>query len=219
MTCAHCVGAGRFFDQRMARSELKRYRRRGPRGTTRDLVAELTRDGLGRREPASLLDIGGGVGVVQLELLAAGLDRAVSVDASPAYVEAAREEAARRGVAERIEHIEADFLEVAETVEDMDYVSLDRVVCCYPDARALVEIAASKTRRRLVLVAPRDGRVMRFGVKFPNAYLRIRGNPFRVYVHALADLDRSATASGLTRSGRSNRGLWTVLTYDRNDPN
>ncbi len=216
MTCSHCVGAGRFFDQRMARSELKRYRRRGPRGTTGDLVAELTRDGLS--EPASLLDIGGGIGVVQLELLGAGLDRAVSVDASPAYVEAAREEAAKRGVAERIEHIEADFLDVAEAVEDVDYVSLDRVVCCYPDARALVEVAASKTRHRMVLVAPRDGRIMRFGVKFPNAYLRIRGNPFRVYVHALTDLDRSAAASGLTRSGRSNRGLWTVLTYDRKRP-
>ena len=216
MTCSHCVGAGEFFDSRMARSELKRYGKRGPRPTTRMMIAELVRDH--GAQDADLLDIGGGIGAVQYELLAAGASRATSVDAAPAYVQTAREEAAKRGLGDRIEHIEGDFLDVAQDVAEADLVSLDRVVCCYPDADALVREAARKARSKMVLVAPKDGRWVRFLFLFPNAYLRLRHNPFRVHVHSHASLDRSAEESGLRPTGRTYRGLWSVLSYERTRP-
>ncbi len=216
MTCSHCVGAGQFFDSRMARAELKRYKKKGPRRTTRMLLAELKRDGV--HDGADLLDIGGGIGAVQYELLEAGVGRATSIDAAPAYVQAAKAEAAARGFGERIEHLEADFLDVAHDVGPVDFVSMDRVVCCYPDARRLVREAAAKATRRLVLVAPKDGWFVRFLFLFPNTYLRLRGNPFRVHLHCHRLLDESAAESGLSLSGHAGYGLWSVLTYDRDRP-
>jgi magnesium-protoporphyrin O-methyltransferase len=43
------------------------------------------------------LDIGGGVGIIQHELLPAGVTTAVHIDAATAYLDAAKEEAKRRG--------------------------------------------------------------------------------------------------------------------------
>ena len=46
---------------------------------------------------ATLLDIGGGVGAIRHELLAAGATSVTSVDASGPYLDAARSESKRRG--------------------------------------------------------------------------------------------------------------------------
>jgi hypothetical protein len=48
-----------------------------------------------------LLDIGGGIGAIQHELLAAGAAHATSVEAPVAYLEAVREESSRRGLGDR----------------------------------------------------------------------------------------------------------------------
>ncbi|NIP57245.1 MAG: hypothetical protein GWM92_03675 [Gemmatimonadetes bacterium] len=78
------------FDADTARKDLERYRRKGPSATTRLLKEEITAAGGGK----SLLDIGAGVGALSFELLDAGFEGALSVDASPAYAATAREEAA-----------------------------------------------------------------------------------------------------------------------------
>jgi 23S rRNA G2069 N7-methylase RlmK/C1962 C5-methylase RlmI len=49
---------------------------------------------------ASSLNIGGGVGAIYHQLLASGARTAVHVDVSPGYLNAAREEAERRGHAD-----------------------------------------------------------------------------------------------------------------------
>ena len=56
-------------------------------------------DSISRLLPAdgSLLDIGGGVGPIQHDLFDCGLGRAVQVDASRAYLDASKAEAAARG--------------------------------------------------------------------------------------------------------------------------
>jgi hypothetical protein len=67
---------GDFYDARLAASDLKRYREKGPRPWTRTLIESLKADGV---EGATLLDIGGGVGVIHHELLAAGVASAMCV--------------------------------------------------------------------------------------------------------------------------------------------
>ena len=66
MTCPHCRGADKIFDQGTAERDLKDYRVHGPGTTTRLLIAALKAAGIADR---TLLDIGGGVGVIQHELL------------------------------------------------------------------------------------------------------------------------------------------------------
>ena len=80
------------FGAGIARRDVAKYRRRGPDAPTR-----LLRDGVLAADSsrASVLDIGGGIGALSLELIAAGVGHATLVDASAPYLSAAREEATR----------------------------------------------------------------------------------------------------------------------------
>ncbi len=121
----HCEGVEAFFDRRMAARQLEQYRRRGPLRSTRLLLEALKAQGV---EGLTLLDIGGGVGAVQHELLKAGAAKAVSVDAASAYLEVAKHESERRGLAERVTYHHGDFVALAESLEPADVVTLDRVI-------------------------------------------------------------------------------------------
>ena len=104
----------------------------------------------------SLLDIGGGVGAIQHGLLAAGVQNATDVDASKAYLAAARQEANRRGIADRVDFQYGNFVEMADKIEPADVVTLDRVICCYPDMEKLVSLSVERARQLYGLVYPRD---------------------------------------------------------------
>ena len=89
MTCSCCAfgdTADQHFTAEKVAKELRQYRRKGPRPTTRGLRDGLATAGLNQ---GTLLDIGGGLGILSLELLDAGMSRAVVVDASSAYLAAA----------------------------------------------------------------------------------------------------------------------------------
>src|SRR6185312_5448160 len=92
-------GCANVFSSKEAAGDLKRYLREGPASSTKALIEARVAEGA---EGATLLDIGAGIGAIQLGLLAAGLARAESVDATEAYVATAREEAKRRGYGDRI---------------------------------------------------------------------------------------------------------------------
>ena len=76
---------------KVAGRDLQRYRRRGADATTRLLLTELRRWPL---QGTSILDIGGGIGVIEMELADSGVGSATVVEASPAYFEVARREVA-----------------------------------------------------------------------------------------------------------------------------
>lgn len=88
-----------------------------------------------------LLDIGSGIGALTFGLLERGVARAVAVDASSAYIQAARQEAERTGRADAVEFVHADFLSVALRLPVATIVALDRVVCCYPSSKLLLDAA------------------------------------------------------------------------------
>jgi magnesium-protoporphyrin O-methyltransferase len=180
MSCCQCQGIETLFGERLARSDLKRYRRKGLLKTARILLDALRAEGV---EGATLLDIGGGVGAVSNGLLTAGVTHATAADASPAYLHAAKEEAKRQGHRERITYHLGDFVEVASRIDPADIVTLDRVICCYDDLEALVSASAERARRLYGVVYPRDTWWDRFGVAPVNLTCRVRRNPFRVYVH------------------------------------
>lgn len=153
MECCGCDGYAAPFDAEEARKDRKRYHADGPDETSRllhDMVGPEAASG------ATVLDIGGGIGVIDQELLRRGASRAVLVDASPAYLEAAREEASDAGLLDRSEIMAGDFVRRADDVEDADIVTLDRVVCCYRAVDELVPASAARARRRYGLVLPRS---------------------------------------------------------------
>ena len=212
MTCAHCHDASEFFGDRMARRELKRFRRKGPLKTTRALLDALLAQGV---EGRTVLDIGGGVGAVQHELLASGASHATGVDASTSYQEAARQEAARRGHLKRTSFYLGDFVEVAPAVPEADVVTLDRVICCYPDMPALVGASAGRAKALWGAVFPRERLAVRLGVRVVNFIQRLRRKAFRVYVHPTAGVEDVLQGLGFTPLHHSQTVLWQVVVWKR----
>ena len=167
-----------MFNRRSAERDARRYRSRGVRGSAQAL-AELAGD----VRDAEVLDIGGGVGAIGLELLARGATHATTIELSSGYDDAAAALAAEHGVAGRVERRVGDVVDDAGALGAADVVVLHRVVCCYPDAEALMSAAARLTRRRLVLTYPQERRPVAAGLALANAYLRLRRCGFRASVH------------------------------------
>jgi 2-polyprenyl-3-methyl-5-hydroxy-6-metoxy-1,4-benzoquinol methylase len=212
MTCAQCKGADKLFSGLHVARELKKYRRKGPRGTTRTLIDALKAEGV---DGTTLLDIGGGVGAIQHELLRAGADRATGADAAAEYLEAARQEAERLGHADRVDFHYGDFVEIADRLEAVDVVTLDRVICCYPDVASLVRSSVAKARRLYGVVYPRDVWWTKLGSRFLNLFLWASRNPFRVFVHSTRDVDALVSEAGLRRRLTRHTPNWQIVLYSR----
>ena len=207
--CCRPGGYERLFSARQARLDAGRYRKRGLGGTSRRLV-ELAGDVSGE----TVLEVGGGVGAIELDLLAAGADRATNVEISGEYEEAASTLLAERGLTERVDRRVADF--VTEPVEPHDVVVMHRVVCCYPDVDRLVGIAAASTRRRLLLTYPRERFWTRAGIAGINFFMRLSGSDFRAFVHPVARMQAAAQREGLALERRERPGLiWENAAYER----
>jgi magnesium-protoporphyrin O-methyltransferase len=215
MNCCQCSGIESQFDRREAAHDLARYRRRGPARTTSMLVDALVAAGVAGR---TLLDIGGGVGAIQHALLAAGASGATDVDAASAYLDTAREEAQRRGLAGRVRYVHGDFVALADTIEPADIVTLDRVLCCYHDMPALVGASAARARQLYGLVYPRDGWLIAAGVRAINLVYRLQRTPFRIFQHPTAAVDALVRRQGLERIFSRYAGLWLVVVYQKTYP-
>jgi len=212
MTCRHCVDAGDFFGSRTSHRDARRYRRRGPARETRWLL-----DAIRHRLPDSfsLLDIGGGVGAIQHELGAAGAERVEAVDASDAYLAEAREEATRQGYVERAHYRHGDFVELADGVPPATVVTLDRVLCCYPDMPALVRLSGGRAERLYGIVVPRVRWWVRLGFVAANLWLRLRGSDFRVFLHQPAAMAAELEEMGFTQVEEERSLIWTMRLFER----
>ena len=212
MPCECCKITNDQFGKDTAEADLKEFRRRGPAKQTR-LILEAVRS-LGLKG-ASLLDVGGGIGAIHHELLKDTVTRATHVDASSAYLAAARQETEKRGNAGKVEFVHADFTDVAETLAPADVVTLDRVVCCYPDYKSLLQAAARRSSRALVMAYPRENGLSRLIVAAMDWFLKISRNPFRVFVHPVAQMDALLRSEGLLRVSLRRLFVWEVALYQR----
>jgi len=200
------------FDPRLAAAELRRYRRRGPGRTARLLLL-----GLRAHLPpqATLLDVGGGIGALHHELLDYGVARACEVEPSAAFLQAAEEEARRRGHVGRVEFIHADIRQAAATVPDADIVTLDRVVCCDPDYEQVLQLSLGKARQLFAYSYPRHWLGVRAVVGLQNTLRRLRRTNFRVFVHPPERMESIIRAYGFSSAFRARTLVWQVGVYTR----
>lgn len=209
--CHHCEDAGWMFDRKTAEKELRKYRKKGlPYKSARLLIDALGEVDLREK---TLLDIGGGVGMIQHELLERGLSRSLLVEASPAYLDVAEGEAARRGHAGRTAFRYGDFVELAPELPAADLVTLHRVICCYPHMRRLVEASTEKARRWYAAVYPRERWYNRLGTRLVNTYCRFRSVDFRLFVHRA--VDEAIRAQGFSPIYQASTIVWDVMVYRR----
>jgi magnesium-protoporphyrin O-methyltransferase len=205
-------GCPNTFDAKTASADLKHYLAKGPDGTTQSLIDAIVGEGI---EGATLLDIGGGIGAIQLALLAAGVASATTVDATEAYVLVAREEAARRGLADRTDGRIGTFETLASVIDPADVVTLDKVVCCDPDLPALLTRAAERARRMVGLVYPRETWWNRFAARSLAAWGWLTRDSLRWHLHPTADIDAILGAAGFERRDIDRSIIWQVALYVR----
>ena len=98
-SCCGAPGYRRVFGPRFARRLARRYRRRGLDRASRRVVEFLAAQGV---EGASVLEIGGGVGGIQLELLRRGAARTTNLELVDSYEAEAAELAAAADRATRL---------------------------------------------------------------------------------------------------------------------
>lgn len=208
--CACTIG--NEFSEREVSEDLRRFRRSGPDRTTRLLLEGLSAGGVAGM---TVLDIGAGIGAVHQQLLADGAARATDVEGSPAYLAAAQSEAARLGTADRVRYELGDFVAIAPSLEPADLVALDRVVCCYPDAEALVSLSVDLATRRYGLVYPRDTWWLRMGGAVLNAFADLLRRRTKAYIHRTADVEAILGRAGLTATFRRRTLVWQVVVFER----
>ncbi|HJQ20262.1 MAG TPA: methyltransferase domain-containing protein [Gemmatimonadaceae bacterium] len=200
------------FSEKRTKKDLKRYRRKGPDKTTRLLIDALRSAGV---QGKTLLDIGGGIGAIDHELLDAGVARATHVDASAGATNAAREESTRRGTQERIDFQHGDFVALAARIGPADVVTLDRVICCYASMEQLVSASASHARELYGIVIPRQRRITRVMQAGINLLCRITREQFRFHVHSPERIEGEIANAGLRLQSARDTLIWRVAVYVR----
>ncbi|GAA2738443.1 hypothetical protein GCM10009867_29670 [Pedococcus aerophilus] len=203
-----------MFGSGFARHRERRYRRRGLGRTEREIVAFLTRQGI---EGATVLEIGGGVGEIQLELLRAGAACSINLELVPAYDEPARRLSDAAGLSSRMERRLIDIVVSPEDVPVADVVVLHRVVCCYPDHERLLAAAADHARRVVVFSHPPRNPMSRAASTFENALLRLRGRTFRSWTHPPQEMIDTVARRGFTLAHQHGGLVWHVQGLVRED--
>ena len=207
--CCTPSGYRKVFGARTARHDVRKYWRRGLDRAARQIVGFLAGRGVAGD---SVLEVGGGVGAIQFELLNAGAARTTNVELSPEYEPYAAE---LLGADTRVERRVGDFVRDAGELEPADDVVLHRVVCCYPDPEALVGAAAERPRRRLVLSFPHDTALFRAGSAVFNAFLALTRTEFRTFVHPAAAIVAPARARGLEPTLDTRTRMWRIVGFER----
>jgi 16S rRNA G966 N2-methylase RsmD len=210
--CCDPRGCDRMFGARFAKRMAARYRRRGLDGTARVIVELLAERGV---QGATVLEIGGGVGEIQLELLERGAASATNLELSAGYEAAAAALIAEAGVTGRVHRRLLDIATAPDAVPPADIVVLHRVVCCYPDYAELLGAAADHTRRQLVFSHPPRNPVSRTVVGTQNLLSQVTGRDFRTFAHPPAAMLAVLAGRGL-RVRATHRGrVWQVAALSR----
>lgn len=209
--CCNPAGYRDFFNEKEARRNLRRYEKKGLHKLTQSMVDYLVSRGM---EGRSVLEAGGGIGTIQIELLEAGAVSAVNVELSGEYESVATELLERKGLSDRVRRLVGDFTDLAPDLEADDVV-LNGVICCYPYVDRLMTAALSSSRRFVAATFPRDRMMSRITVGLGNIYCKLRRIDFRAFVHPTERIESAAASEGFEIAFRERNLLWDAVVFER----
>ena len=212
MGCCQCQGIENMFDKKAANRQLKRYLKKGPSKTTSMLLDAINKKGV---QGLNFLDIGGGIGAIQYDLIKAGASNGTSIEASSAFFDVVKEEALQNGLAERVNFKHGDFTTTASDVDSADIVTLDKVICCYDDMSELVGLSSKLARKIYAVIYPRDVWWTKLALLMVNFYPRIKGSSFRVFIHPTKKVEEIIFGNGLKRNYYATTLFWQVAIFTR----
>ncbi|MGB5237451.1 MAG: class I SAM-dependent methyltransferase [Flavobacteriaceae bacterium] len=208
----HCCGADVFFDEKTAEKQYSQYLKKGPGRVTARMIDQLSTIQVHNR---SLLDIGGGIGALQWWFLREGGKETKAVDASSDYLNKAKAHASKNGWADRTSFIFGDFAEIYMELEQSDIVTLDKVVCCYPDYQQILNAVCHQSMELISISYPMDGILSRIVASVGVISARWKTKSFRPYIHPVNKMREVFEEKGFSRVAHSLTFPWHVETYRR----
>ena len=199
------------IDAKKAKKQYKHYLKNGPSKVTAKLIEQLANSKIG----ASLLDVGGGIGAIQWWFLRNGGIQTYGVDASTGYTHFAIEYAAQNDFKESSHFILGDFTTLAPELPPVNHVTLDKVICCYPDFEAIINQACSKASGTVSLSYPMDGFVADIVRWFGVLSMKLIRNPFKPYVHRVASVRALFVENGFKLREQETSFPWHIQTYEK----
>ncbi|KGN30324.1 hypothetical protein N802_09270 [Knoellia sinensis KCTC 19936] len=210
--CPEPRGYDEVFSTGFSRSMSRRYERRGLSKLAARMVAFLESRGI---RDATVLEIGGGIGDLHVELLRRGAASATNLELSANYEAESRALVERFGLADRVQTLAVDIARTPDTVEAADVVVLNRVVCCYRDVSALLTAAGERAESLLVFSHPTYTALNRALQVLENVGRRVRRQEFRGYLHDPVTMVAAVESTGL-RQVMQHRGLiWSIVGFER----
>ena len=207
--CPHSNSANRFFSF-FAASYRKRFEKRGFEPSQEHLMEGLERAGY---KDAKILEIGSGVGHLHQTLIEKGAASAVGVELASKMVDEARHWAEDRELADRTDYVQGDFMEIKDSLPDVEITVLDKVVCCYPDADGLVHSSLNKTSRVYALTYPRDRWYIHAMLGIAVLVLKILRSDFRPYLHPPENIEKWITETGFNKLYQNHNLVWLTQVY------
>jgi len=141
----------------------------------------------------------------------------MGVDLSPVAIREAARLAAEAGLADRATFAVGDGSRM--DLQPHDVVVLDKVICCYPDADALLDNSLRATRLTYGFVVPFSsgwrGAAARAGIAMENAAYWVSRQPFRAFVHDVERIEARIVQAGLTRVATADSFPWYLAVYAR----
>ena len=179
--CSPAASTAKLFSW-FAKSYYRRFKKKGFESSQIQLLEALRVAGFDDR---TLIEIGCGVGHLHLTLLERGARYAIGIELAPQMLAVAKDWSKERGLADRVEYIEGDFLQLADQLSPVDISILDKVICCYPDVEGLVGKSICKTLQTYVFTIPRDRWIVHWGMALLKIFLWLIRSDFRPYIHDL----------------------------------
>jgi magnesium-protoporphyrin O-methyltransferase len=214
MTCrCNEVGLNEVFNERFMRRDAQHYRKHGLE-TRAQLLLKMIESAMelsGRRS----LEGGAGAGAFTVELARRGVSHAQAVDAMTEAVKYGRDLADQFGVLQQTSFAVGDFADAALAIDGVDLVVLDRVVCCYPDWRALLINATQRAQHVVALTYPRKNALTRLMTRTANGVQAILRRTFRLHLHEPAAMLALLAERGFTSVQTRRYWFWEIAVARR----
>jgi magnesium-protoporphyrin O-methyltransferase len=166
---------------------------------------------------STFMDLGCGTGELIVRALEAGATRATGADLSSEAIAMASELVEEAGLRDRTDLWVGDA--AVEALDPHDVVVLDKVICCYPDADALIARSTAASERIYAFVIPESrgfwGLLARTRWFVFGIMEWIQGDRLMRFVHDRQDVEAKVLAAGFQPLHTGRQFVWFVGVYAR----
>ncbi|HEY7452242.1 MAG TPA: methyltransferase domain-containing protein [Candidatus Limnocylindria bacterium] len=166
---------------------------------------------------STIMDIGCGTGELLVRALEAGATRGSGADLSSAAIAMASDLAHETGNEGRLDLWVGDA--AVEPLDAHDVVVLDKVICCYPDAGALIARSTDAARHLYAFAVPEStgfwGLIARARWFVFGLMELIQGSHIPRFVHDRREVQAKVEAAGFRPLHTGRQFVWFVAVYGR----